>query len=164
MDDANFALPKPLKPIKKAEIKNPDDTLKKDTLGPDDGKAIHDESNEASNEIENNEIASDKSIPASVEPHDDFKTPVPLESTSTVNTASTALTKEPANKLSEPRKKSASEHRKAKMEKKKKPEPEVVVLQYKEPKWSGPASYPYTLEVLKGGKILEEVLLLTIFR
>ena len=162
MDDANFALPKPLKPIKKAEIKNPDDALKKDTPG--DGKAIHDESNEASNEIESNERPSDKSIPPSVEPNEDFKTPVPLESTSTTNTASTASTKEPANKLSEPRKKSASEHRKAKMEKQKKPEPEVVVLQYKEPKWSGPASYPYTLEVLKGGKILEEVVILTIFR
>jgi hypothetical protein len=36
-------------------------------------------------------------------------------------------------------------------------EPEVAVLQYKEPKWSGPASFPYTVEVLKGGRILEEV-------
>ena len=37
-----------------------------------------------------------------------------------------------------------------------KPE-EVASLQYKEPKWSGPAAFPYTLEVLKSGKILEEV-------
>ena len=32
-----------------------------------------------------------------------------------------------------------------------------AVLQYKEPKWSGTAAYPYTLEVLKNGKIIEEV-------
>ena len=38
-----------------------------------------------------------------------------------------------------------------------KTEPEVAVLQYKEPKWSGPAAFPYTLEVLKSGQIVEEV-------
>ena len=163
MDDANFALPKSLKPIKKAEIKSPDDAPKKDTLGPGDGRAINminDKSCETPNEIENSEKLCEKSIPPSVEPTEAFKTPLPLESTSTANTTLPASTKEPASKPPEPRTKSASENRKAKLEKKKKPEPEVVVLQYKEPKWSGPASYPYTLEVLKGGKILEEVLLI----
>ena len=33
----------------------------------------------------------------------------------------------------------------------------TAVLNYKPPKWSGAPAFPYTLEVLKNGKILEEV-------
>eukprot|EP00116_Pleurobrachia_bachei_P016887 sb/3477149/ len=38
-----------------------------------------------------------------------------------------------------------------------KPKEETAVLNYKPPKWSGAPAFPYTLEVLKNGKILDEV-------
>ena len=34
---------------------------------------------------------------------------------------------------------------------------ETAVLNYKPPKWSGAPAFPYTLEVLKNGKMLDEV-------
>lgn len=159
MDNANFALPKPLKPVKKTETKCTADAPKKEVSA--DEIVKNDEINEATSQIENNTISLEKSVQPSVEPIKDFKTPVPIES---AGAPAVASTKEPANKTPDPPIKSSSEHRKAKVERKKKPEPEVVVLQYKEPKWSGPASFPYTLEVLKGGKILEEVWLIMLFQ
>ena len=151
MDGGSFALPKALKPTKKGDAKN--EEPKKESL--------NDGSSKTKLDVKVTGSAKKEPVP---DPNVDDKSPQNL-ATKTSTDADDASDLKAPEKLAKPADPAAESkpENPPKVEEKRKVEPEVAVLQYKEPKWSGPAAFPYTLEVLKSGKILEEVSSLFIF-
>ena len=149
MDGGSFALPKALKPTKKGDAKN--EEPKKESLK--DGSA--------KTKLDVKVTAKKEPVP---DPNVDDKSPqnITTKTSTDADDASDLKAPEKLAKPADPAAESKPENT-PKVEEKRKVEPEVAVLQYKEPKWSGPAAFPYTLEVLKSGKILEEVGSLFIF-